>query len=77
MAHTNLYKDEMENLELLIDSHGILGVLDAIAEICYGKEQHLQENWQDYETAKVWHKLGINIQKFAFNKIKEIQEDLI
>lgn len=37
------------NLETMIDDTSLSVVLDALAEICEGKAQHLQENWQESE----------------------------
>lgn len=41
-----------------IDHLGLDTVLDIIREICYGKAQHLRENWQDEATAQVWDRAG-------------------
>ena len=41
-------------LEALIDRHGLPAVLNAIAQICSDKAEHIAVNWQDATTAKVW-----------------------
>jgi hypothetical protein len=45
----------MENqLEGLIDAHGMFKVLAAIYNVCTDKASHLAENWQDDETSRAW-----------------------
>lgn len=45
---------QMEQLEKMIDSGSVATVLNALAQICYAKEHHIKENWQDKATASVW-----------------------
>ena len=45
---------ERDSIESLVDKYGLKHVLDAIADICHDKESHLEANWQDVKTAKVW-----------------------
>jgi Tfp pilus assembly major pilin PilA len=45
-------------LEILIDRNNVGTILDAIAEVCYEKEQHLLENWQDKVAASHWKEAG-------------------
>lgn len=40
------------NLESLVDNNGLAAVVNALAVICLGKAQHLEENWQDPNTAR-------------------------
>lgn len=52
-------EDNLTNqLESLVDSHSLETVIEALAEICFLKGEHLRTNWQDKTTAKVWEKVG-------------------
>ena len=53
-------------VEEIIDSKGVDGLLDAIADVCAGKAEHLAANWQDAEAAKRWQNAAI-----AFQMMKE------
>lgn len=61
-----------EMLENLVDQHDLAGVIDALANICYGKSQHLQCNWQDELSAKQWEKAGNKL-----NNLTRIIENLL
>ena len=39
--------------------------MSALAEICYEKEAHVQEYWQDRSLAARWRKLGAKLEKMA------------
>jgi hypothetical protein len=54
MTDSNLTKQELHNLESLIDGAGIENVLIAISEICGMKAEHISEYWQDAHLAKRW-----------------------
>lgn len=43
-------------LEAAIDGFSLVEVLEALADICHGKAEHLESNWQDSATAKEWTK---------------------
>jgi hypothetical protein len=45
--------DEFQ-LEQFIDQHGLAETLEKIAEICSGKAEHIETNWQDRKTARPW-----------------------
>lgn len=51
-----------ENLEQEIDRLGIDTIIDAIAEICREKSEHVSTNWQDFNLAKAWDKLADKLQ---------------
>lgn len=40
-------------LEQLVDSNSLASVLEALAQICYLKAEHLETNWQSNDS-KVW-----------------------
>jgi hypothetical protein len=50
-----------EQLEEIIDSHGITNVLEAIEQVCYEKAEHVQSNWQDRPLAKAWEKVATKL----------------
>jgi hypothetical protein len=41
-------------LEGIVDRAGLRNVLFALEHICHAKAQHLEANWQDATSAKVW-----------------------
>lgn len=53
------YRTLSDALEQYIDAHsdhgcGVENVLDMVSRICWDKAAHLEENWQDTASAKVW-----------------------
>jgi hypothetical protein len=56
-------RDDITELELMVDKHSLGGVLQMLAEICNEKASHLESNWQDRETAKVWQRDAAKIDK--------------
>ena len=62
MPYTSKERDE---LETLFDKLGVEGVVSALAEICYEKEAHVQEYWQDRALATRWRRLGARLEKLA------------
>ena len=60
------HKNEFEyKLEELLYETSICELLETLAHICYEKEEHLLTNWQDKETAKIWHRAGLLIDGIA------------
>lgn len=43
-----------QELESMIDRHGLTHVVTALALICAEKAEHIRANWQDATTAKAW-----------------------
>jgi hypothetical protein len=62
MPYTETERDE---LEAILDKRGIEGIVSALAEICYLKEAHVQENWQDRPLASRWRKLDSRLERLA------------
>ena len=62
MPYTETERDE---LEAILDKRGIEGTVSDLAEICYLKEAHVQENWQDRALASRWRKLGSRLERLA------------
>jgi hypothetical protein len=48
-------------LETLVDNLGLDHVLDALATVCFEKAGHLESNWQDSASARLWRRAGKSI----------------
>jgi hypothetical protein len=58
--------DELgDELEQLVDHQGLCAVLDLVADIAYGKAEHIEEHWQDPALARKWQRAGELIGKLA------------
>jgi hypothetical protein len=64
MAH-ELTADQLEALEKLVDASTLATVLEALAEVCHEKAEHLRVNWQDSGMAVAWTRAGNRIQATA------------
>ncbi len=42
------------SLEALVDANGLANVLEALAELCDAKAEHVEANWQDVGLARLW-----------------------
>lgn len=60
-----------DQLESLIDKHGLSQVLTAIEDICNGKAEHIESNWQDSATARAWSKASKRVE-LANNIVKRL-----
>lgn len=47
-------EERLGQLEGMIDTAGLAGVLDMLGQICLEKADHLRANWQDERAAQVW-----------------------
>jgi hypothetical protein len=54
-----------EELEALIDRHGLTHVVNTLAVVCIEKAEHLRTNWQDGVTAKAWDADGKTLTQAA------------
>lgn len=54
------------DLERAIDDLSLSAVLDALAEICYDKENHIREMWQDDGLANLWFERAKLIEKVSY-----------
>lgn len=52
-----------EALESLIDKTSIEQVLGELQEVCYQKQAHIAEAWQDDETAKWWKAIAESLNR--------------
>jgi hypothetical protein len=59
---------EKDLLESLIDKLDITTVQSMLVEICDEKAQHLRENWQDNNQAKLWDKNASQLLKLKLNR---------
>lgn len=52
-------------VEHLIDLHGVAEVLNAVAQVCSEKAEHLRANWQDTRSAKAWDKASVRVSNLV------------
>lgn len=58
-------RKDSDELEQMIDRHGLASVLSMVADICYEKSEHIESNWQDRQLAKLWTKCGTKLHATA------------
>jgi hypothetical protein len=58
-------RDLAAAVEELVDATSLHAVLRALAETAFAKADHLESNWQDSATARVWSRLGKRIDTVA------------
>lgn len=59
-------KQLTEQLEKLVDLHGMKAVVESLAEVCTLKAAHLNENWQDFGAQpKAWDRIGKSLESLA------------
>lgn len=68
MAYFEEGSEAMLALEAMIDKVGTRNVAYAMARLCQLKAEHLESNWQDRETARIWDKCANAWGAFA-NKV--------
>jgi hypothetical protein len=49
-----LTKALIDTIEPLVDRHGLPAILNALADMCSAKADHLLCNWQDTQSAQWW-----------------------
>jgi hypothetical protein len=54
-----------ETLETIVDAHSVRQVLQALAEVCAAKEEHIRCNWQDDVTSREWNKTARKIDALS------------
>ncbi|MBK1871584.1 hypothetical protein [Taklimakanibacter albus] len=59
MSTRETYKRDLE--ALLDGGHTVSDILSMLAEVCDDKADHIEDNWQDDTTAKVWRKLSVRL----------------
>jgi hypothetical protein len=58
-------RDELIDIERILDKIGVRGVLRALAEIAWAKESHVLETWQDRALARLWTRVAQRLDKLA------------
>ncbi len=64
-----LSSGDKDRLEQMIDGSSPQAIVDALAEICGDKADHVRSNWQDEPLAKVWEKVGSVLDRVKLPKI--------
>jgi hypothetical protein len=59
------HKEAIEALETLVDKTSVSFVLEALAQICAEKGEHINANWQDGVLARIWQRAGVRIQTLS------------
>jgi hypothetical protein len=54
-----------EQLEALIDAHGLTHIVTGLVLVCSEKAEHIRHNWQDRTTAKAWDADARTLEKAA------------
>lgn len=54
-----------QNMEEIVDIHGIDEALRILAQVCSDKAEHLATNWQSPNEAKKWEKRMMQIDLLA------------
>ena len=47
-------QETVDSLEAMVDTSDLSTVVDALAEVCFMKADHIRTNWQDLGTARPW-----------------------
>lgn len=56
---------ENQAIEDMIDKHGMLEIIETIANIAHLKAEHITTNWQDNELAQRWKNVGASLMQSA------------
>lgn len=56
--------DLKSELEQIVDVFSVEAVLEALAEICQDKAEHIRLNWQDTSLSQVWERGGNSLSGF-------------
>jgi len=61
-----LTPEESRTLEDIVDkAGGLTPVIEELEQICFGKEEHILENWQDARSAAQWRKAAEKLERCA------------
>lgn len=60
-------KEFADTVEGIIDKIGLQQTIEMISDICYEKSAHIQDNWQDANTAYPWEKSGEKLFSVCLN----------
>ena len=71
----DLNKEELVQLEAMMDKTSLRNVLAGVAYILEGKSAHLAENWQDYTGAKMFERAASAIWKLIEKPVIRIYKE--
>jgi len=54
-----------ETLENLVDNNDLPSILEALAQTCYAKAEHVEVTWSDHFLSGVWTRAGIKIDNMT------------
>lgn len=52
-----------EQLETLVDKHGMEAIAAYLASMCREKADHIRTNWQDEMLARAWDMQGVTMER--------------
>ena len=55
----------MQQLESIVDNHGLAPTIEMLAEICNLKADHIRSNWQDDSLASRWGRMAGKLDRDA------------
>jgi hypothetical protein len=58
-------KGYVETLEQVVDAVTLRATLRMLVDVCHGKAEHLNTNWQDPKMASVWEDAAKALDKAA------------
>jgi hypothetical protein len=78
MPRIELETNVGRSLEQLVEANGLFAVLEALAEIAYGKAEQLEATGQDESLEQAWlaagRKLAKTIDSYAVMRLAELTE---
>ena len=57
-SRMHMHDGMLDELESLIDTHGMANIMLALVHIADEKSEHVKCNWQDLELASAWRKVS-------------------
>lgn len=64
-AMVSISREDLEQLEGMVDRYRLRGVVEALAHIAAEKADHLRTNWQDEAAASLWDKDAERLDRVA------------
>lgn len=65
----SLSSSDKQELESILDRSSPQAMMNALAEVCFEKADHVRSNWQDESLAKVWERCGSMIDRVKLPKV--------
>lgn len=65
MNEMSVQDDDSEELEVIIDRHGLKKVLVMMSDIAYAKADHIRETWEDKGLAQEWERDASKLDNLA------------